>query len=196
MRITFAVIIALSYCCSAAKSHAVVTVFLDRQQWLDAVGHHEFIGFTGYAQHTVITTQYASQGIVFTDTNNTIWNSISFPSDGAGLLSNDFQSAGTIHMAFDGFRTAIGFDIVGLVQIELWSDSQLMYTSQLYVDEFTPFIGFISTIPFDQAIAIDPFDGTVALDNIYFGAPIPAPPVLGLLAMACIMRPSRRRRPA
>ncbi len=86
MRITLVTFFVLTHCFSAAHSYASVTVYTNRQQWLDAVGHHTFIGFTEYPEFTTITTQYGEQGIWFTDGNEFISESSAYR-DGHALGS-------------------------------------------------------------------------------------------------------------
>ncbi len=172
---------------------ASVTAITNKQQWLDLVGHHTFIGFTEYPEFTTITTQYASLGVVFPDGNDFISESGAY-GDNHGLVGVDPTIPGRIGMSFDLPRYAIAFDHTDRTQVELYSNDQLIFSSILYSGGFTPFIGFVSTVPFDRALALDPIGLVVTLDNIYFGPPIPAAPALAALALAALFPTSRRRR--
>jgi hypothetical protein len=179
-----------------SPAHATVTPITNKNQWLSAIGSHEFIGFTGFPEFTTITTQYQEQGITFTDGNDFIFITGSFPSDGHGLVSSDTSFPGTVHMSFEQPRYAIAFEFTGRIQIELYENGSNIFTSIHYVDGFTPFVWFLSTVPFDAAIALDPVDSILTLDNVYFGAAVPAPGALLGLAFGSMCVVGRRRRSA
>ena len=174
---------------------ASVTTYTDLSQWLGAVGPHTYIGFTEYPDSTLITTQYASQGVLFTDGNDFIELTASFPGDGAGLRSVDFTPpfGGNVHMSFRLDRTSIAFDFIGTLLVELYSNGQLVFTSDFHGFNST-FVGFISDEPFDAVIAYDGDDEVIAINNLYFGAPVPSPATLASLFLGAIIAPTRRRR--
>jgi hypothetical protein len=175
----------------AQDSHGTVTAITNRSQWLSTVGSHTYIGFTEFPEFTIITDQYAENGVAFTDGNDFIFTSSSFPSDGAGLVGAD-PLFGTISMAFVESRFALAFEFTGTMQVALYANATLLYTSSIYVGGFNPFIGFVSTEPFDSAVAMDPSGSIVTLDNLYFGAPVPAP-AAGVVWVGMILSKSRRR---
>lgn len=172
---------------------AQVTAITDPIQWQDAVGSYTTIEFTEYPEFTPITDQYAHLGITFTDGNDLIRIS-SFPTDDYGLVSSDgFGNLGTIHISFAEPTFWLGFDFLGGLQLELYSDGQLIFTSNQYLAGFTPFVGFVSTDSFDAAIVRDYNDPAMAIDDIHFGPPIPAPGALSLLGVAVVFAIGRRR---
>jgi MYXO-CTERM domain-containing protein len=177
----------------ASSGHAGVTVITDPQQWQDAVQSYTSVTFAGFPQHTHITDQYAHLGILFTDNNNLIHNSPSYPSDASGLSASQPAGFATIDMAFAQPIYVFAFDYIGGLQFELFHEGELQFTSGVYHADFGPFIGVISTKPFDAVIAHDWLDPTVSLDNIHFGPPIPAPGALALFGLALFLTGRRRR---
>jgi MYXO-CTERM domain-containing protein len=161
---------------------------------MNAVGLHEFIGFTEYPEFTTITTQYAPHGVIFTDGNEFVFESGNFH-DGHGLVSSEGSIPGIMRMSFADERWEIGFDYNGRVQLDLLFHGEVIYSSETYTaGGLFGFIGFISTQPFDQAIVRDPFEELVIVDNIYFSPPVPSPGALALLAIGAVTALRRRRR--
>jgi hypothetical protein len=111
-----------------------------------------------------------------------------FP-DGAGL-SGGYSAE--IELDFDRSVYWIAIDFVGIAQIALYRDGELIQTSSIYDDTVSTFGGLISTEPFDAAVIEDPSDPVVAIDNLHFGPPIPVPGVLAMIGLA-LFRPRRRR---
>lgn len=152
---------------------ADVTVFTNKPQWQSTVGAYTTLTFVEYPVFTIITNQYHDQGIDFTDGNDHVITSSSY-SDNHGLRSFDgFGNLGTIHMSFSQPRYSLGFDFIGGLRIELYSQGEPIFTSGPYNAGFTPFVGLVSTIPFDSAVVWDYADAVVAIDNIHFGPPVP-----------------------
>jgi hypothetical protein len=175
-------------------ANANVTVMTNPQQWQSAVSSYNTLTFTDLPHQTVVTTQYSQLGITFTDGNDLTHVSPSFPSDGHGLHSTQATGFANITMSFVGPTYWLAFDFIGGVQIELFQSGNLIYTSNMYIADVTPFVGLISTDPFDLALAHDWTDPTVAVDNIHFGPPIPAPSALFAMCIGLLTRVSRRRR--
>jgi hypothetical protein len=177
------------------SANAAVTVYFNgqnhaaaRQNWQNAAAPYTTIPFTGFAPNTIITNQYQQQGILFTDGTDRITFNESFLNDQWGLRG----VLDDIHVAFQAPVSSIATDFIGDLRIRLYDDGLLVYTSP---DFFSlgghGFAGLISTTPFDAAIISDP-TGNVNIDDLFFGPPIPAPPVLTLLAFAA--KGARRRR--
>jgi hypothetical protein len=185
-------------CCIAiigVPTNASVTVTTNHQQWQANVSAHTTIDFTDQPNFTTITTQYAQVGITFTDGNDFVQVTTSFPTDSHGLISTDgFAQLGTVHMSFALPTTSLAFHFIGGLQIELYNMGRIVYTSANYSAGFTPFVGLVSTIPFDAAIVRDYDDPTIAIDNIYFGPPIPAPGAMTLLGIGALALTAKRRR--
>ena len=161
-----------------------------RLAWMTDAGNFATNNFTGFADNTIITTQYQSEGLVFSDgTDRITHNPNAFPNDGQGLrgvldeISIDFASP----------TYAIAADYPGALKFRLYWQGALTYTSPDFVNGGNDFFaGLISTTPFDAAIISDP-TGNVNIDDLFFGPPIPAPPAFALLALAAFG--PRRRRP-
>jgi hypothetical protein len=192
MRTSIPFLLLVAIC--VVPAHATVTVITNPQQWQSAVSSYSTLTFTDLPHQTVVTTQYSHLGITFTDGNDLTHISPSFPSDGHGLHSSDDPQLGSIHMALGPPRFWLAFDFIGTFRVDLGNQGQVFFTSAQYSAGFTPFVGFISTEPFDAAIARDWFDPTVAVDNIHFGPAIPAPGALVTLSLGVIAFAGRRRR--
>lgn len=180
---------------ASCPAFADVTVFTNATQWQNAAGAYTTIDFTDYPEFTTITNQYEHLGILFTDGNDFIFETPSFPSDSYGLVSSDgFGNPGEIHMSFAEPQHYLGFDYIGHLQIRLYSGGRLIFESVLYNAGFFPFVGVASTDAFDTAVARRPLHDIVAIDNLHFGPPIPAAPALAVFALAALFPTSRRRR--
>ena len=127
--------------------------------------------------------------------NDFIFITASFPSDGHGLVSSDaFGDPGTVHMDLTQPQYAFAIEHTDFVTIEFYQGSQLLYSSAMFAADFTPFVGFISTEPFDRVIALDLTGSVLTIDNIYFNGAIPAPGTLVVTGMATLIGLRRRRR--
>ena len=169
---------------------ADVIEFTDRDEWIAAAGTFTTIDFTGFPAGTFITDQFSNLGVTFTGGNEHIFFSNAFPNDGAGLL----RSFVDIQIEFATPQFWIAVDFPGIIQFELFSGGQLIFTSSgLGVGGASNFGGLLSTEPFDMAVILDPTDMTVGIDDLHFGPPVPGPPAVALLALAGVL-PCRRRR--
>ena len=178
--------LALSVCSGGRAAVGGFIEFTDKDEWIAAVGRFTTMDFTGFPPGTFITDQYADLGILFTDGNDSIHFTPSFPNDGVGLDGN-----GDISVAFDTPQSWIGVDFPGALQIELYSSGRLIYTSSIVgAGGIGFFLGLISDDLFDAAVLIDPL-GEASIDDLHFG--VPAPGALWLLAVAALL-PRRRRR--
>lgn len=185
MRRSLILIPFLGAVCNGAS--AGVTAITNKQQWQAASGQY-------LPAFTVVTDQYAPLGIQFTDGNDFIRVSGSY-SDNHGLASVDAPGdVGRVHMSFCEPIYAIGFEFLDVLVIDLLSDEELLFTSNWYVSGFTPFVGLISTVPFDAVIARDINQNVMTIDNILFGPPVPAPGGLLTLGVGAIILAGRRRR--
>ena len=173
----------------ASSASGEITRFANRAEWEAAVGPFTTIDFTGFPHGTVVTEQYANLGVHFTDANDTIfYNPSSFYNDDYGLDGN-----GDITVVFDQPIYWIGVDYPGIMQYELYYGGQLIHLSDPFGGGGSGFFaGLLSTEPFDAAVLIDPA-GEAEIDDLHFGPPIPAPPVIALLALAACAAPRRRR---
>ncbi len=169
---------------------ATVLEFDDKPAWAAAVGAFATVDFAGFASGTIITTQYATLGVALTDGNDMVvcCGEETFPQDGAGLDGN-----GNITVVFDAPQSWIAVDFPGSMRFQLFSAGQLFYTSSLFIGGGVGnFAGLVSGQPFDRAVLMG---GTQAeVDDLHFGAPVPGPPAIGLLALGPLATARGRRR--
>ncbi|MCH8150792.1 MAG: hypothetical protein IH830_00280 [Planctomycetes bacterium] len=166
-----------------------VEEFTDKDEWIAAVGRFTTIDFTGFPDGTPITDQYADLGVLFVGgTEHIFLSDFLFPNDGAGLRG-PFTNIVT---QFDEPQLWIAVDFPGLIQFELFSGGNLIYTSSVFDDILGPFAGLLSTQPFDMVVLDNPADLSVAIDDLFFG--VPGPGGLPLLALATLFSLRSRRR--
>ena len=134
-------------------ARAEVIEFIDRDEWTAAAGEFTTVDFTGFPEGTSITDQYADLGVTFTGgLEHIALSENSFPNDGAGLQS----SFADIQAEFATPQFWIAVDFPGILQFELFSGGQLIYTSSVFFDSLGPFAGLVSTEPFDRVKIFDP----------------------------------------
>jgi hypothetical protein len=139
----------------APNVEAVVTEYWFRQQWQSVVGPYTAITFQGYPKGTLIDKEYAVLGVIFPDGNDVIEYHPLLINDGVGLLSNDLVH-GIITMQFDEPRTAVACDFLGIMDIWLYANGQLIWDSVDFFDSASRFGGLTSTVPFDRVLIRDP----------------------------------------
>jgi len=173
----------------AHQASAAVTDYTSKSEWEAAAGAYTTIDFTGYTSGTIITNQYASPGVIFTEGNDRINDSIAFLNDGWGLNG----SFDTFTLSFSQPMRTVACDFPGHLQIKLYYQGTLIHTNPFWFGGSTSasFGGMISDQPFDRAVVLDPL-GDVFVDDLHFGQGIPAPGVLPLLGLALLA--SRRKR--
>jgi hypothetical protein len=181
----------------ANESLGAVTVYytpqnfdVGRQAWMTDMGSHATIDFTGFPANTIITTQYQSLGVTFTDGTDRIFASPNaFPNDGWGL-NGAFDE---IHLGFNQPMYGLGVDFPGIVKFRLYWQGALIYTSTDFIfGDIGSFAGLISDQPFDAALINDPTGG-VFIDDLFFGPPVPAPSAVSLILLAGAARGRRGR---
>jgi hypothetical protein len=183
----------LAVAIATPDSLAGVTEFTNKHQWLTASQQgYSLVTFTGFPNYTIISNQFLSQGVSFTNGTDFIVNDEEFP-DGSGLESQTFGPMGTFRISFSAPQHYVALDFIGDLYFKLYSHNNLTYTSSVFVPVPSKFAGLVSTGEFDRIEIIDPSDSTVVIDNLYFGPPIPAPGVL-VLPSICVVRPNRRRK--
>ena len=175
---------------AAQIAAADVIWFVERSEWEATVADYSTIDFTGFPPGTFITEQYAALGAHFIDgTDSVYFNPGLFLNDEYGLDGN-----GDITVTFDAPIYWLAVDYPGMLQVDLYSGSQPVYSSGPIGGSGAGFFfGLLSTEPFDMAVLIDPIFPDAVIDDLHFGPPIPAPPAIALLALAAA-RPKRRRR--
>ena len=179
--------VALSVCSGGRAALGGFIEFTDKDEWIAAVGDFTTIDFTGFAQGTFITDQYADLGILFTDGNDTFFFTPSFINDSWGVDGN-----GNISVVFDTPQAWIGVDFPGFLTIELFSAGNLIHTAEFGFGGVGNFGGLVSSQLFDAAVLVEGIPGFEAeIDDLHFG--VPAPATLALLALATLFSTRRRR---
>ena len=108
-------------------AHSDVTEFIDKDEWIAAVGPFTTIDFTGFPHSTPITDQYADLGVIFTGGTEIIFLSDNLFRDGAGLFA-----FGDIAVEFSTPQAWIAVDFPGGVQFELFRDGESIYKSSFF----------------------------------------------------------------
>jgi len=141
---------------------------------------------------TVVNDQYAALGVLFQD-HFLDESSTLYPSDGRGLAASQ-NYVGQITVDLTMARTSVAVEHIASMRLDLFDGDLFIGSSILSGISGTGFIGVVSATPFDRVVVQNPNSGAPLLDNIYFGAPIPAPGVLAFVAFVGLV--SRRRRRA
>lgn len=164
----------------------------DFEGWQEFAGPYTTCDFTGFPAFTVITDQYESLGVLFTNpTFNIVKNTPSnFPIDGWGLDAN-----GYLELTFSQEMFAIGAHVPGSPKIQLFlGEVMIGQTTYAFGDGPSVFAGAASDIGFDRARFISPgINGEVYMDNLYFSS-VPGPSVVAPLILAAARMRARRRR--
>jgi hypothetical protein len=190
-------ILAVTIAAIAVPASGAIVHYTNQEEWEAANAGHTFIDFQGFPGGTNITDQYAPLGVSFVGGSEWVSNNWSkFPIDGWGLTGG-FQGATPLIITaqFDAPRTAIGVNFLSGMQFTLFLGDAMIGTSATFVQFDTGnFGGIISTLPFDKVTFKNPASGGSDIDNLFFGAAIPAPASLVLFALLG-MSAARRRRP-
>jgi hypothetical protein len=183
-RLAFALVLAIH----VRNAQASVIEYSNKSQWQVAAGSYSTLTFQEFPLGTVLTDQLAGEGLHFTPGEVNV--SEFFVNDGVGL-----NNGVPISVMFDAPRYAIGFDFPGGLRIELFNNKQLIHVSDIFGVGGTGFFGgVVSTDAFDEVKFYNPIGFNSAhIDDMFYGAPVPAPAsALLLLGFAAIGR--RRRR--
>jgi hypothetical protein len=153
---------------SATAQQAGFTDFTDFAAFQAASGPLTCIPFSDLAPGTLVTTQYASVGVTFTDGDDAVLANPGFVRDGIGL-----DDVGRAHLEFDRPHWTIGVFFPGALQIELFDfqGGTSLYTSQGFGYEGPGhFGGVVSTgSPFTFVELRDWRDDIAFEDDICFG---------------------------
>jgi len=141
---------------------------------------------------TVVNDQYAAFGVHFA--NHYLAEDYDFyPSDGRGLAAS-INFIGQITVDFTAPRTSAAADHTGALQLDLYLEGVLLGSSIRSGTSGSGFIGVLSDSPFDRMVIRNPSSSVPLLDNLHFGAPIPAPAGFAVLGLG-LGALRRRRRP-
>jgi hypothetical protein len=182
----FLIVLALVTGFGSLAARGEVTEYENGAAWYAAVGEVTTIDFTDQPAGSIITDQYASLGVHFTDGNDIAFAGPSiFPNDAIGLRGHIVQPSG-IHIAFDTLQRWLAVEFPGGVDIQLFRDGDMFHESNLLgVGGIGNFAGLVSTIGFDAAYIDDSADFFVFIDDPHFG--VPGRGILPLLALAAMM---------
>jgi MYXO-CTERM domain-containing protein len=184
--------IALVTSITTVPGYASVVEFTDKAKWESAVGSFTTLDFILPPVGTPITDHYADLGVVFSGGAWAHNSPSAFPNDGWGLTAYDGAWA-----HFGSSRFSIAADYPGAIRFELFFEGKSVYLSTLFDPTGTGhFAGLVSSVPFDEVFLHRWPGEPVFIDDLHFGALVPAPAgaALGLLALAGFA--GRRRRTA
>jgi len=178
---------------ACASSSAGAITFNNLANYNAAVGIHNIIDFTGLADGTIVTNQFAGLGATFTDGNDTVFSSTGFVADGKGIFDN-----GSATIEFSSFMNHFGVEFPGAVQIDLFNGAMLVSSNQFGSSGEGFFGGLLENAAvFDRVVLSDFVDLRGFYDNLHFGrVPVPEPGTLALLALGLAGLGFARRRKA
>lgn len=146
-----------------------------------AVGPHTVIDFTDLATETLLSDQYASLGVLFTDGDDRVAGDPAFVTDGKGV--NGF---GQIDLTFTTPVNTIGAEFPGALIIDFYDGPTWVGTSSEFGFAGTGFFGGVSGISFNRAVIRDPEDDMAFIDNLHFGFAGPVIPAPGALVLGAL----------
>lgn len=178
----------------SSASAGVTLYWGSPETWQSDAGEYSTVDFTDVPNNSVVTTQYSHLGVTFTEGDDRARNFDfeTFLTDGAGLDGNL-----SIGLSFAQPMNSLAMDYPGGMRIKLFSGGTLFYTSPIIPpgSGVGNFAGIVSTQSFDTVLLYDWLQGSdVYLDNLHFGAPIPAPSAATLLSLAGLGAFGQRRR--
>jgi hypothetical protein len=172
---------------SVAAAGAEVTIHEEFGEWQAATPGFITVDFADLAQFTIVSDQYAGQGVLFPDGDDVVFGNdfITFPLDGVGI-----DGQGQINVEFLAPRNAIALHFTSVGVLRLYDQGSLIHESPTFSGGPGTFLGFSSDQSFDSASIVDVPNGSLRIDNLYFG--VPAPGALALLTLAGAIGPRRR----
>jgi hypothetical protein len=174
-----------------SQANADVVRYTNFALWQSAVDNdYAEIDFLGWPQFTQLTDQYSHLGVIFVDGDDVAWQNQIF-TGGAGLRSNTGVLPLGTGLSFTEPTYTIGFDIIGTLQVTLYWNDEVVYSSDNFSDAISTFGGLVSSTPFDSARLVRLSEASIVVDNLYFGPQVPAPGALGFFALAALT-PRRR----
>lgn len=141
------------------------TDYTDKATW-QAVwgGDITSVGFADLPSGTVVTDQYADEGLLFTDGND---RTLAYSATTDGML---LMGSGRIEIALDTPAAAIGVDYPGGLRIQLFNDAgDLVYTSGNFGGNGAGFFGGVIDGAFTYVVLSDWVDDFIFIDNVHVG---------------------------
>ena len=170
---------------------AGITVYQNFDNWTATAGPFTTITFAEVPAFTIVTDQYLSLGVDFTDDDLNVTGPAGAYLDGSGV-----NGLAMIEGTFATPITAVAFHHPGVMKIRLFiGDTFLGQTGLLAGGPgLTSLSGVTSSVSFDRVQVVggagQPIDPVYA-DNMYFST-IPAPGTSCVL-LSLLVRPRRRR---
>ncbi len=172
----------------AKQVNAVITNYSSYNDYLAEVGSHEIITFTEVPVGTVLSNQYASQGVNFAQGDDVVITSSSFDIDYVGV-----NAYGRIELLFNTPQSHIGVDFPGAICIEIYDGSSLIGDSGNFGGSGHGFFGgIVSTELFNRAVLLDWNDDMAYIDNLHYES-VPEPATMSMLLMGSLILIRKRK---
>ncbi|MBX3372815.1 MAG: hypothetical protein KF817_03195 [Phycisphaeraceae bacterium] len=174
--------------------------FEDWNEWLDVHlgAERETIGFYEVPLGTWVTDHYSHLGVMFNSPggSQTLDSPTGYPNDGHGLQSWQFM-----RVEFDAPIRAVALHWWQMSRFRFYSGGQLIHVTNWFSGSANRFFGVVMDFEFD-AVEVQTDQDSLGLpplhiDDFHFQriVPVPAPPVLVVVALGALTaRGSRRRR--
>lgn len=176
-------------------AHASFVEYHNFSSWSAASGPFTTLDFV-FQQAVILDDEYLSLGVIFPDAEEVAFSQAGlFLQDGWGVNGAVLGDA-DIRLRFLEPQAWIGIWFPGDLYVEFYSDGELLHTSNDLSSggqDLNVFGGVVSSVPFDEVRLVDPF-GFINVDDILFGAAVPAPGCALVLAALPMLAASRRRR--
>lgn len=195
-KVGFAAVLAVALSSTVGAQAAIVS-YTSKVDYLAAAGSQTEIDFTDLPDGTVLGSQYAAQGVSFTDGDDRVDTAPALFSDGRGFFDGSGRAA-SVTMVFSSLITSFGVDFPGAAAFDLFDGSSLVGSSANFGGSGTGFFGgVVSTVGFNRVVMRDWAFPEGFYDNITFGSgggTVPEPSTLLLAGAALVALGSRARR--
>jgi hypothetical protein len=175
--------------CAAQPLHAAVTLTGNFSAWSVQAGDFAELDFN-LGSPQILSNQYESLGVTFPDGDDFV----SYVEQASGSSDKWFlrDTWGDLQTTFlfSQPQSAIGFKFGSGHFFRLYSGESLIYSSPEF--GLNPFVGAISTIPFDRMV-VSRSGGGPLVDTVWFGSTVPGPGGLAALGGAALLGRRRRR---
>jgi len=158
--------VTFSHVASGAAT-ASVQLTVNFELWQSAAGNSTELDFV-FDTPQILTDQYAALGVLFPDGDDYAAPFGAPPGSDGWFLRDTWGNLQTTFL-FDDFQTAIGFTEGNTHFFKLYSGDTLVYASPEFGTN--PFIGAISTIPFDRFV-MSSSGGGPYIDTFWFGGTV------------------------